>query len=97
MLSNESLQPPAFSRSNSQASVDSTSLEDFWRETESIKENSMGGQDEQTPAEVKPLDGKVLDLLSFVPFFHVCSVFFHWKGRNHSTGGLRNDSVEFGI
>uniref|UniRef100_A0A8D1IPR1 Rho-GAP domain-containing protein n=1 Tax=Sus scrofa TaxID=9823 RepID=A0A8D1IPR1_PIG len=56
MLSNESLQPPAFSRSNSQASVDSTSLEDFWRETESIKENSMGGQDEQTPAEVKPLD-----------------------------------------
>ena len=57
----------------------------------------MGGQDEQTPAEVKPLDGKVLDLLSFVPSFHVCSVFFHWKGRNHSTGGLRNDSVEFGI
>ncbi|XP_047649709.1 rho GTPase-activating protein 28 isoform X3 [Phacochoerus africanus] len=56
MLSNESLQPPAFSRSNSQASVDSTSLEDFWRETESIKENSMGGQDEHSPAEVKPLD-----------------------------------------
>ncbi|XP_054443363.1 rho GTPase-activating protein 28 [Pteronotus mesoamericanus] len=56
MLSNESLHPPAFSRSNSQASVDSASMEDFWREIESIKENSMGGQDEQIPAEVKPVD-----------------------------------------
>nr|XP_040131036.1 rho GTPase-activating protein 28 isoform X4 [Ictidomys tridecemlineatus] len=56
MLSNESLHSPAFCRSNSQASVDSTSMEDFWREIESIKENSMGGQEEQLPAEVKPVD-----------------------------------------
>ncbi|KAK1337591.1 hypothetical protein QTO34_002224 [Cnephaeus nilssonii] len=61
MLSNESLHSPAFSRSNSQASVDSASMdsasmEDFWREIESIKENSMGGQEEQAPAEVKPVD-----------------------------------------
>ncbi|XP_054550175.1 rho GTPase-activating protein 28 isoform X2 [Talpa occidentalis] len=56
MLSNESLHPPAFSRSNSQASVDSASMEDFWREIESIKENSMGGQEEQMSAEVKPVD-----------------------------------------
>ncbi|KAM5136635.1 rho GTPase-activating protein 28 isoform 3-T4 [Callospermophilus lateralis] len=56
MLSNESLHSPAFCRSNSQASVDSTSMEDFWREIESIKENSVGGQEEQLPAEVKPVD-----------------------------------------
>uniref|UniRef100_G1SJG6 Rho GTPase activating protein 28 n=1 Tax=Oryctolagus cuniculus TaxID=9986 RepID=G1SJG6_RABIT len=56
MLSNESLHCPAFSRSNSQASVDSASMEDFWREIESIKENSLGGQEEQPPAEVKPVD-----------------------------------------
>ncbi|XP_032943783.1 rho GTPase-activating protein 28 isoform X9 [Rhinolophus ferrumequinum] len=56
MLSNESLQSPACNRSNSQASVDSASMEDFWREIESIKENSMGGQEEQMPAEVKPVD-----------------------------------------
>ncbi|XP_073754608.1 rho GTPase-activating protein 28 isoform X2 [Callorhinus ursinus] len=59
MLSNESLHSPAFSRSNSQASVDSTSMEDFLREIESIKENSIGhvgGQEEQIPAEVKPVD-----------------------------------------
>ncbi|XP_070276735.1 rho GTPase-activating protein 28 isoform X3 [Myotis yumanensis] len=61
MLSNESLHSPAFSRTNSQASVDSASMdsasmEDFWREIESIKENSMGGQEEQAPAEVKPVD-----------------------------------------
>ncbi|XP_032165377.1 rho GTPase-activating protein 28 isoform X2 [Mustela erminea] len=56
MLSNESLHSPAFSRSNSQASIDSTSMEEFLREIESIKENSMGGQEEQIPAEVKPVD-----------------------------------------
>ncbi|DAA15892.1 TPA: Rho GTPase-activating protein 28-like [Bos taurus] len=56
MLSNESLQSPAFSRSNSQASVDSASMENFWREIESIKETSLGAQEEQTPAEAKPLD-----------------------------------------
>ncbi|KAI2586070.1 Rho GTPase activating protein 28, partial [Homo sapiens] len=38
MLSNESLHPPAFSRSNSEASVDSASMEDFWREIESDEE-----------------------------------------------------------
>ncbi|XP_030891294.1 rho GTPase-activating protein 28 isoform X3 [Leptonychotes weddellii] len=59
MLSNESLHSSAFSRSHSQASIDSTSMEDFLREIESIKENSigsMGGQEEQIPAEVKPVD-----------------------------------------
>ncbi|XP_043832499.1 rho GTPase-activating protein 28 [Dromiciops gliroides] len=56
MLSNESLHPPTFSRSNSQASVDSTSMEDFWCEVESIKENSEGGLEEQTVTEVKPAD-----------------------------------------
>ncbi|XP_051010421.1 rho GTPase-activating protein 28 [Acomys russatus] len=59
MLSSESLPPHAFSRSNSQASVDSSaSMEEFWREIESIKENSsMGTQEEQSPtAEVKPVD-----------------------------------------
>ncbi|PNI61229.1 ARHGAP28 isoform 15, partial [Pan troglodytes] len=56
MLSNESLHPPAFSRSNSEASVDSASMEDFWREIESIKDSSMGGQEEPPPAEVTPVD-----------------------------------------
>ncbi|XP_043395776.1 rho GTPase-activating protein 28 isoform X4 [Chelonia mydas] len=56
MLSNESLHPPMFSRSSSQASVDSTSMEDFWCEVESIKENSEQGQEEQTLLEVKPAD-----------------------------------------
>uniref|UniRef100_A0A2R8N4E7 Rho GTPase activating protein 28 n=1 Tax=Callithrix jacchus TaxID=9483 RepID=A0A2R8N4E7_CALJA len=56
MLSNESLHPPAFSRSNSEASVDSASMEDFWREIESIKESSMGRQEEPPPAEVTPVD-----------------------------------------
>ncbi|XP_010333863.2 rho GTPase-activating protein 28 isoform X2 [Saimiri boliviensis] len=56
MLSNESLHPPAFSRSNSEASIDSASMEDFWREIESIKESSMGGQEEPLPPEVTPVD-----------------------------------------
>ncbi|XP_053758379.1 rho GTPase-activating protein 28 isoform X4 [Panthera pardus] len=56
MLSNESLHSPAFNRSNSQASIDSTSMEDFLREIESIKESSMRVQEEQIPAEVKPVD-----------------------------------------
>ncbi|XP_036736571.2 rho GTPase-activating protein 28 isoform X3 [Manis pentadactyla] len=67
MLSSESFHSSAFSRSNSQASVDSASIdsasmEDFWREIESIKENHAGQQggqeeqEEQTPAEVKPVD-----------------------------------------
>eukprot|EP00073_Rattus_norvegicus_P027586 XP_006245689.1 PREDICTED: rho GTPase-activating protein 28 isoform X3 [Rattus norvegicus] len=60
MLSNESLHPPTFSRSNSQASVDSsTSVEEFWKEISSIKESSIGGQEEQSPTaptEVKPVD-----------------------------------------
>lgn len=58
MLSSESLHSPAFNRSNSQASVDSTSMEDFWREIESIKENSLARTEEQVPIEVKPLDGR---------------------------------------
>lgn len=76
MLSNESLHSPACSRSNSQASIDSASMEDFWREIESIKENSMGGQEEQMPTEVKPVDGKVLDLFSHVLTVFVCSLLF---------------------
>ncbi|KAL7984389.1 hypothetical protein Chor_002959 [Crotalus horridus] len=56
MLSNESLRPPVYSRSNSQASVDSTSMEDFWCEVENIKENTEERQDEQTLLEIKPPD-----------------------------------------
>uniref|UniRef100_A0A8C6RJF0 Rho GTPase activating protein 28 n=3 Tax=Nannospalax galili TaxID=1026970 RepID=A0A8C6RJF0_NANGA len=58
MLSNESMHTPAFSRSNSQASVDSASMEEFWREIGSIKENSIGALEEQLPSasEVKPVD-----------------------------------------
>ncbi|XP_025020033.1 rho GTPase-activating protein 28 isoform X1 [Python bivittatus] len=55
MLSNESLRP-VYSRSNSQASVDSTSMEDFWCEVENIKESTEERQDEQTLLEVKPPD-----------------------------------------
>nr|XP_034981343.1 rho GTPase-activating protein 28 isoform X1 [Zootoca vivipara] len=56
MLSNESLRPPVYSRSNSQASVDSTSMEDFWCEVENIKENTEDRQDEQTLLDVKAPD-----------------------------------------
>ncbi|XP_058034352.1 rho GTPase-activating protein 28 isoform X1 [Ahaetulla prasina] len=56
MLSNESLRPPVYSRSNSQASVDSTSMEDFWCEVENIKESTEDRQDEQNLLEVKPPD-----------------------------------------
>uniref|UniRef100_A0A8C2T9W2 Rho GTPase activating protein 28 n=1 Tax=Coturnix japonica TaxID=93934 RepID=A0A8C2T9W2_COTJA len=58
MLSNESMptSPPAFTRSNSQASVDSTSMEDFWCEVESIKESSEDGPEEATLLEFKPAD-----------------------------------------
>ncbi|KFO93277.1 Rho GTPase-activating protein 28, partial [Buceros rhinoceros silvestris] len=56
MLSNESAPPPAFSRSNSQASMDSTSMEDFWCEVESIKESSEDGAEEATLLEFKPAD-----------------------------------------
>ncbi|KFP40865.1 Rho GTPase-activating protein 28, partial [Chlamydotis macqueenii] len=56
MLSNESAPPPSFSRSNSQASMDSTSMEDFWCEVESIKESSEDGPEEATLLEFKPAD-----------------------------------------
>ncbi|NXV45134.1 RHG28 protein, partial [Uria aalge] len=56
MLSNDSEPPPAFSRSNSQASMDSTSMEDFWCEVESIKESSEDGSEEATLLEFKPAD-----------------------------------------
>ncbi|XP_060631055.2 rho GTPase-activating protein 28 isoform X1 [Anolis sagrei] len=56
MLSSESLRPPVYSRSNSQASVDSTSMEDFWCEVENIKESTEDRPDEQTLLEVKPPD-----------------------------------------
>ncbi|NWS82664.1 RHG28 protein, partial [Toxostoma redivivum] len=55
MLSNESV-PPAFSRSNSQASMDSTSMEDFWYEVESIKESREDGSEEAMLLEFKPAD-----------------------------------------
>ncbi|NXQ07189.1 RHG28 protein, partial [Vidua macroura] len=55
MLSNESV-PPAFSRSNSQASMDSTSMEDFWCEVESIKESREDGSEEAMLLEFKPAD-----------------------------------------
>lgn len=38
--------------------MDSTSMEDFWCEVESIKESSENGQEEQTLLEVKPADGE---------------------------------------
>ncbi|XP_060099958.1 rho GTPase-activating protein 28 isoform X3 [Heteronotia binoei] len=56
MLSSESLHPPMYSRSNSQASVDSTSMEDFWCEVENIKEITEERQDDQAVLEVKPPD-----------------------------------------
>lgn len=57
MLSNESV-PPSFSRSNSQASMDSTSMEDFWCEVESIKESREDGSEEAMLLEFKPADGE---------------------------------------
>lgn len=57
MLSNESALP-AFSRSNSQASMDSTSMEDFWCEVESIKESREDGSEEAMLLEFKPADGE---------------------------------------
>ncbi|NXY41039.1 RHG28 protein, partial [Ceuthmochares aereus] len=56
MHSNESALPPSFSRSNSQASMDSTSMEDFWCEVESIKESREDGSEEATLLEFKPAD-----------------------------------------
>ncbi|NWS95746.1 RHG28 protein, partial [Mionectes macconnelli] len=56
MLSNESAPPPTFSRSNSQASMDSTSMEDFWCEVENIKESREDGSEEATLLEFKPAD-----------------------------------------
>ncbi|XP_013002142.1 rho GTPase-activating protein 28 isoform X2 [Cavia porcellus] len=56
MLSSESLHAPPFSRSSSQASVDSASMEDFWREIESISESSLRAQEEPPATEVKPVD-----------------------------------------
>ncbi|XP_004467018.1 rho GTPase-activating protein 28 isoform X2 [Dasypus novemcinctus] len=60
MLSNESIHSPAFSRSNSQASIDSASMEDFWRETESVKEDSIGGQEEAKPLDEGELEAEWL-------------------------------------
>lgn len=79
MLSSESLRSPAVSRSNSQASVDSASVGDFWQETDSVKENSMGGREEQVPVEVKPVDGKVLHLLSCVLSLYACPLLLCWQ------------------
>uniref|UniRef100_A0A8C6ZR36 Uncharacterized protein n=1 Tax=Nothoprocta perdicaria TaxID=30464 RepID=A0A8C6ZR36_NOTPE len=51
--------PPSFSRSNSQVSMDSTSMEDFWCEVESIKESSEDRPEESTLLEFKPADALV--------------------------------------
>uniref|UniRef100_A0A8D2L107 Rho GTPase activating protein 28 n=1 Tax=Varanus komodoensis TaxID=61221 RepID=A0A8D2L107_VARKO len=60
MLSNESLHAPVYSRSNSQASVDSASMEDFWCEVENIKESTEDRQEEQTLVEIKlPDEGEL--------------------------------------
>ncbi|XP_078543664.1 rho GTPase-activating protein 28 isoform X2 [Lissotriton helveticus] len=56
MLSNESLHSPVFNRSLSQVSVDSTSMEDFWCEVESIKESNEERQEGNMVMEVKPAD-----------------------------------------
>ncbi|KAJ1204277.1 hypothetical protein NDU88_008058 [Pleurodeles waltl] len=56
MLSNESLHSPVFNRSLSQVSVDSTSMEDFWCEVESIQESNEEGQEGNMVMEVKPAD-----------------------------------------
>lgn len=89
MLSNESLRPPVYSRSNSQASVDSTSMEDFWCEVENIKENTEERQDEQTLLEIKPPDGMNKQfwcslIFFFIPkrcWYNKCSFMFeNWIG-----------------
>ncbi|KAJ7338701.1 hypothetical protein JRQ81_012603 [Phrynocephalus forsythii] len=60
MLSNESLRPPIYSRSNSQASVDSTSMEDFWCEVQNINESTEERQDEPAGLEIKlPDEGEL--------------------------------------
>nr|XP_033789900.1 rho GTPase-activating protein 28 isoform X2 [Geotrypetes seraphini] len=61
MLSNESLQSPLFNRSISQVSMDSTSMEDFWCEVESIKESSEHELDDQSLMEVKPAEDGELE------------------------------------
>ncbi|KAF7245203.1 Rho GTPase-activating protein 28 [Varanus komodoensis] len=72
MLSNESLHAPVYSRSNSQASVDSASMEDFWCEVENIKESTEDRQEEQTLVEIKLPDAKVLNFDQIVPRFSKC-------------------------
>lgn len=79
MLSNESLHPPMYSRSNSQASVDSTSMEDFWCEVENIKESTEDRQDDQTLLEVKLPDGEhthIQYILNIHSFIHTCMQVF---------------------
>ncbi|XP_069476794.1 rho GTPase-activating protein 28 isoform X2 [Ambystoma mexicanum] len=56
MLSNESLHSPVFNRSISQVSMDSTSMEDFWCEVESIQESNEEGREGSILMEVKPAD-----------------------------------------
>ncbi|XP_067887391.1 rho GTPase-activating protein 28 isoform X6 [Heterodontus francisci] len=48
--------PQVFGRSISRESVESSSMEDFWSEVRSIKENSQNGQEEQNLVEVKTPD-----------------------------------------
>ncbi|XP_072425988.1 rho GTPase-activating protein 28 isoform X2 [Chiloscyllium punctatum] len=48
--------PQVFGRSISQDSVESSSMEDYWREVRSIKESSQNGQEEQNLVEVKTPD-----------------------------------------
>ncbi|RXM35937.1 Rho GTPase-activating protein 28 [Acipenser ruthenus] len=56
MISQDSLHPPSFSRSVSQESLDSTSIDDYWSEVKSIEESAENGQDQHAALEVKSAD-----------------------------------------
>ncbi|XP_041102149.1 rho GTPase-activating protein 28 isoform X2 [Polyodon spathula] len=56
MISQDSLHPPSFSRSVSQESLDSASMEDYWSEVKSIEESAENRQDEHAVLEVKSAD-----------------------------------------
>lgn len=61
MLSQDPSSPSVFTRSASQMSVDSTSLEDFWNEVQSIKESRENGLEDQSIDEFKPAEDGELE------------------------------------
>ncbi|XP_043922449.1 rho GTPase-activating protein 28 isoform X2 [Protopterus annectens] len=61
MLSQDPNSPPVFTRSASQMSVDSTSMEDFWNEVQSIKESRVNGFEDQSIVEFKPAEDGELE------------------------------------